>query len=804
MSFVHGALAAAGFACVAIPIIIHLLFRQRRKPMAWAAMRFLLEAMRRQRRRLRLETLILLAVRCLLVACLAAAIARPMLGRAGLLGGSSGRDLYLLVDNSLASSARGDDGRSALDRHKQTAGVIADSLGAGDRLGLLTLASPAEGTVVPATSDARAVKALVNDLSASDSAADLGGALDKLGTRVRSDRAGAGSSATRPVGIVVLSDFVLGSCDVSRPLPPVLQGLVDVSLSATTPGVPAPGNVQVTGVEPLRGVVLGGGTGAEASQVRVSLRRTGSTTAQAGVTTVRLLTGDRTPRGGSGGGDIGGESGRASVRWNAGQTEATVTVQVDNPEGAAGALSGGARASGERVLTVQIDRDAVEGDNIRRRVIELRDRLQVGVVAQRTFGAAGRVDRLGSADWFRLALRPGESAPVEVVDIEPSAVDAASLSGLDAVVMPAPDQVKDRGWQHVRRFAESGGLVLVSPPEGVTVHLWADQFTRAMGVPWRIAREATEAGESAQRLADLGASDGAGTDGSTIFALLSPELKELKSPVSVSRWLKVEDQRAGARSLLRLANGDAWLLAARAGDSEGESAGRGLVVLLASAPVLSWTDLPARPMMVPLVQEIVRQGVGEAGSALSLSAGRGLVVPAGTREIRTMVESAGPERLIIDATVASLGQVRNAGVWRAVDDAGRSRGLVVVNADVDAGRLDAQAPDAVRAWLGGAFGSAFAQGDRAGSPGGGASVSWFDPTSVGRGSVWSASGSDHPMSAWTLPLFVAALVLATLELFLARWFSHATVPAGGVGESGVAPGLEEVLGAASPSGGESA
>ncbi|MBN8645264.1 MAG: BatA domain-containing protein, partial [Planctomycetes bacterium] len=82
MTFLHAGLAAAGFACVAIPIVIHLLFRRRRKPTPWAAMRFLLEAMRRQRRRLRLETLLLLAARCLMLACLAAAIARPLLSGA--------------------------------------------------------------------------------------------------------------------------------------------------------------------------------------------------------------------------------------------------------------------------------------------------------------------------------------------------------------------------------------------------------------------------------------------------------------------------------------------------------------------------------------------------------------------------------------------------------------------------------------------------------------------------------------------------------------------------------------------------
>src|SRR5271169_4822914 len=68
-----GALATAG-AAVSIPIIIHLLNRKRFKVVTWAAMRFLLAAQKKNSRRMRLEQLILLAVRCLLVLLLVAAM----------------------------------------------------------------------------------------------------------------------------------------------------------------------------------------------------------------------------------------------------------------------------------------------------------------------------------------------------------------------------------------------------------------------------------------------------------------------------------------------------------------------------------------------------------------------------------------------------------------------------------------------------------------------------------------------------------------------------------------------------------
>src|SRR5436190_24001307 len=58
----------AGAALISAPIIIHLINRMRFKRLRWAAMEFLLKAQKRSRRRLIIEQLILLALRCILVA----------------------------------------------------------------------------------------------------------------------------------------------------------------------------------------------------------------------------------------------------------------------------------------------------------------------------------------------------------------------------------------------------------------------------------------------------------------------------------------------------------------------------------------------------------------------------------------------------------------------------------------------------------------------------------------------------------------------------------------------------------------
>src|SRR5438045_9100998 len=78
IAFITPAFFAAGLLLASVPIIIHILNRRRFKTVNWAAMEFLLRALKRNRRRLRFEQWLLLAVRCLVLTFLGLARGRPM------------------------------------------------------------------------------------------------------------------------------------------------------------------------------------------------------------------------------------------------------------------------------------------------------------------------------------------------------------------------------------------------------------------------------------------------------------------------------------------------------------------------------------------------------------------------------------------------------------------------------------------------------------------------------------------------------------------------------------------------------
>jgi hypothetical protein len=182
-----------------------------------------------------------------------------------------------------------------------------------------------------------------------------------------------------------------------------------------------------------------------------------------------------------------------------------------------------------------------------------------------------------------------------------------------------------------------------------------------------------------------------------------------------------------------------------------------------------WTDLQAKPLMVPLMQELVRQGIGRAHGAWSDFAGIAPEVPARSTELRPL---GGDASTIIKAGAGRAAEpIRRAGIWRALDERGAPRGLVAINADPAAGRTDPQPAATIAAWLGAGFG--------------GAEVQWLDaastadPAQARPGSLRASLDRGQDQGRLVLPLLIAALLLAVLELALARWFSHATVqPAG--------------------------
>jgi hypothetical protein len=203
MPFIHPAIFWSGLAAVSLPIIIHLLNRRRFRMREWAAMQFLLDSLRRNRRRLRIEELILLAIRCLVIFLLGAGLARFM-GCAPLdiLPGAAGtRTTVFILDDSYSMGQKAGGATLFASAATDLAERI-ETLGSTEQVGILLASKAYRENAFFGLEFVTEKASLVTSLQAlkpSDERADLAEAMKAAGKMF--------DDITGEMRLVVLSDF---------------------------------------------------------------------------------------------------------------------------------------------------------------------------------------------------------------------------------------------------------------------------------------------------------------------------------------------------------------------------------------------------------------------------------------------------------------------------------------------------------------------------------------------------------------------------------------------------------------------
>jgi hypothetical protein len=178
MSFLNP-IMLAGLAAISVPIIIHLLNRRKFHKVVWAAMRFLQNAVEQNQRRMRIEDMILLALRCLLLALLALALARPaILSNATDVFGQSKVTGVIILDNS-QSMGMSDGSGTRFEKAKQAAEGALDSMPAGSATAVLFASDIVQGAIPEPTFDLNLARKALREAPLTDRASDVFPALQK-------------------------------------------------------------------------------------------------------------------------------------------------------------------------------------------------------------------------------------------------------------------------------------------------------------------------------------------------------------------------------------------------------------------------------------------------------------------------------------------------------------------------------------------------------------------------------------------------------------------------------------------------
>jgi hypothetical protein len=227
-----------GLLAVAVPVIVHLVNRERRNAIAFPSLMFLRRVPFRSVRRQRIRHWALFAMRVLALALIALAFARPFLDREPQNAGAAGagpREIVVLLDRSYSMAYGNRWSRATAAAERALAGV-----GAADRTTLVLFDHEATAAAGP-TGDVAVLRAALQNArpgaGSTRYAPALGVAQQLLDRAERPRRE-----------VVVISDFQRAGWDgqdLPRLAAPASVSMVDVGDSATA-------NVLVTGVDVTR------------------------------------------------------------------------------------------------------------------------------------------------------------------------------------------------------------------------------------------------------------------------------------------------------------------------------------------------------------------------------------------------------------------------------------------------------------------------------------------------------------------------------------------------------------------------
>ncbi len=618
-----------GLVLAGIPLLIHLLHRRRYVEHRWAAMQFLVAAMKRESRRVRLQNLILLLLRTLVLAGLVFAFARPFLDADdGLLNSQQPVHRILVIDASCsmqfedvaaASSVEADEQRAAGTRFARAKQILREQLEAGrrgDAWNLVRIDGLEPLAIVgQASFRADAVSEEVDQLKVSDGRGDL---LQTL-TSVLELTKQAPELSRKEVTIV---------SDLQTALWAPANDATQKKLAELTKQIAANARLSVISV----------GRASSSNSAVVSLN-SGSSPAISGqpVEVTSVLR------------NFGTSPLREQIVELLVDGRIVDTRRVDLSPGidVPVEFSPVLREAGQHLVEVRLESDALSVDNRRWLTVDVRDELRVLLVDGRSSGRA----RERASFYLERALAPSIASvstdgSVAGSSIRPHVVTegdlpSVALGDYDAVVLCDVGLLTEREAALLDAYVRSGGGLVVFPgdrtqPDSFNTRLFRDG---AGILPAQIGEQVSASGGE-----NVLTFDARGFAHPVVAAFRGNPDAGLESTITVS-YLKLEPSES-ASTALWFSDGSPALVERQAGE--------GRVVLAATGADDRWgTWAIWAPSFVPMMHETVRFAASGRWQPDEYLVGDPVTVRLDARTTANSVEVRMPDDSTLDVTVSS-------------------------------------------------------------------------------------------------------------------------------------------------------
>jgi hypothetical protein len=580
-------LMLAGMAAIAVPIIIHLLNRRKFERVVWAAMRFLKISVEQNQRRIRIEDMLLLILRCALLALLAIALARPVVrsAAAAFMGGSAQTTAVIVLDNSYSMSQT-DGVNSRFAAGKKAARDVLDTLPAGSSAAVL-LASDIVHQVIPEpTYDLTLAASSIREAPLFDRGTDLYHGLKAALETLK------GRPAARKE-IYLITD---GQAGGFRQLD-AIRGLLEENRGQIRPhiilvGSPEERNLGITSVR------VDGGLAPVNQPVRVDIRVKNHGRVEAVNVNLYIAVNDDPPM------------------------DQTTIASIPPGEEKGISLFARLKSDGHHTITARIDPDRLPADDVR--TVALRGVNDVKVLL--VDGDTGREARDSEVHYLRHALRPvprveWDNYFIKLTVKTPTELDGIRFEDFDAVIAANVTDFSANVATQLVNYIRSGGAIWFFVGDKLNRGFYNDVLHRQLGLLPAAIGDARGDDRDREKHFSL-------SDKSHEHDILALWKDPAAGVLSSARFFRTYDllisnsRRPGERDP---ANGQVRVIARFADERPAmieKDFGQGRVLLFASTADTDWNDLPVRPgLFVPLLHRTLGYLVARQDEHLTIPTG---------------------------------------------------------------------------------------------------------------------------------------------------------------------------------------
>ena len=571
MSFFNPLLLFAALG-IALPVIAHLLARQKVKRTDWAAMQFLNRNVRVRSREIRLRDLLLLLLRCLALLLLVLAFSRPIWKDGGpkIIPGETRAGVVIGLDASF-SMAHGEEGQTRFDRALEQVEVITKSLQPGDPVSLILLGGEDEVLIRNMAYDRERFRARLQDAKIIPAGLNL----DRAPKRLK--ELAADLEAPRKE-VYFISDMQERDWrESSAKLQQAFEGLNKEAELYVVPVEGQSGNLAVTDFDLVSGVLRRGTT----ARYQATVKNFGTEPA------INV---------------------QVQCRVEGVQIDTKVIPSISPGASETVSLFVPFHNAGPTRITAEIRGDQLPTDNVRRVVAVVRDRVSV-LCVDGSEGNAGRL--IVSA---LLARGDGGQEEDYIVRSVPwLSFPGENLSEVDVIVLADVPEITEMQVEQLSRYVREGNGLVWFGGDHVKTSAWNERLGDNSLLPASL-------GQAVATTTALGAGrplDPALPDHPVCLPLRSlPE--DLFSETRFLKSLDVQPTPSSFPVLSLAGSGEPILLE--------HSLGRGHVFMFTTSAETSWNNMALTPVFPMLMQQVVTYLAGRefeqarlVGDSLSLS-----------------------------------------------------------------------------------------------------------------------------------------------------------------------------------------